>query len=341
MSIPILAFFNNKGGVGKTSLVYHLAWMYHDLGLRVIAADLDPQANLTAAFLQEERLEEIWLLNDQPNTVFRCVQPLVRGLGDIVSPQLESIASRLALLPGDLALSSFEDNLSAEWPGCMDKRELSFRVTSAFWRLLQRAMQRHAAHVILMDLGPNLGAINRSALIAADYVVVPLSPDLFSLQGLKNLGPTLRRWRSEWQERYRKNPTPQSIHLPSGTMQAVGYVVLQHLQHTTRQNRPIQAYQRWIDRIPQVYRNSVLSRTADDTVSVTNDPYCLAIVKHYKSLMPLAQAAHKPIFHLTAADGTIGASVQAAQNAKGDFEALARNIVRNCKAFKQRKSTRQ
>jgi len=46
-----LAFFNNKGDVGKTSLVYHLAWMYSGLGLNVIAADLDPQANLTNIFL--------------------------------------------------------------------------------------------------------------------------------------------------------------------------------------------------------------------------------------------------------------------------------------------------
>jgi cellulose biosynthesis protein BcsQ len=45
MSPPVIAFFNNKGGVGKTSLVYHLAWMYRDLGLNVLAADLDPQAN--------------------------------------------------------------------------------------------------------------------------------------------------------------------------------------------------------------------------------------------------------------------------------------------------------
>ena len=55
-----IAFFNNKGGVGKTSLVYHLAWMFADRGVPVLAADLDPQANLTAMFLNEERLEEIW-----------------------------------------------------------------------------------------------------------------------------------------------------------------------------------------------------------------------------------------------------------------------------------------
>ena len=114
MTVPIIAFFNNKGGVGKTLLVYHLAWMYRNLGLRVLAADLDPQANLTAAFLDEERLEELWEGNNRPNTVFRCVQPLVRGIGDIAIPEVEHIEERLGLLVGDLLLSGFEDDLSAE-----------------------------------------------------------------------------------------------------------------------------------------------------------------------------------------------------------------------------------
>ncbi len=48
MTVPVVAFFNNKGRVGQTMLVYHLAWMYADLGLHVVAADLDPQANLTS-----------------------------------------------------------------------------------------------------------------------------------------------------------------------------------------------------------------------------------------------------------------------------------------------------
>ena len=58
--VPVLTFFTNKGGVGKTSLVYHLSWMYAELGYNVLAADLDPQANLTSMFLEDEDLETIW-----------------------------------------------------------------------------------------------------------------------------------------------------------------------------------------------------------------------------------------------------------------------------------------
>jgi cellulose biosynthesis protein BcsQ len=60
MSVPVLTFFNNKSGVGKTSLVYHLAWMFSELGHTIVAVDLDAQANLTAAYLDEDELERLW-----------------------------------------------------------------------------------------------------------------------------------------------------------------------------------------------------------------------------------------------------------------------------------------
>lgn len=323
MSAPIVAFFNNKGGVGKTSLVYHLAWMYYDLGLRVLAADLDPQANLTAAFLDEDRLAEIWEGEQGFNTIFRCVRPLLRGVGDIADPKLEEIDDGINLLIGDLQLSGFEDELSSQWPDCLDGKERAFRVISAFWRLLNKASTSRDTDIVLMDLGPNLGAINRAALISADYVVVPLSPDLFSLQGLKNLGPTLRRWRKEWQERLLKNPA-SDLMLPAGTMQPIGYVIL---QHGVRFDRPVKAFQRWVERIPSVYHADVIDSQDDTIVNLQEDPSRLALVKHYQSLMPMAQASRKPIFHLKPADGAIGAHTAAVRNVYWDFRALAEEIA--------------
>lgn len=80
MSIPVIAFFNNKGGVGKTSLVYHMAWMFWDLQLNVIAADLDPQSNLSAAFLEESRLERMLSESHKNLTIFDAVRPLKEEL---------------------------------------------------------------------------------------------------------------------------------------------------------------------------------------------------------------------------------------------------------------------
>jgi cellulose biosynthesis protein BcsQ len=320
--IPVIAFFNNKGGVGKTTLVYHVAWKLADLGFRVLAADLDPQANLTGAFLAESELEEIWPEPPAvPLTIFGSLKPLIKGTGDIADATTHKINLYLDLVPGDIALSSFEDELSAQWPNCLDGQERAFRVSSAFWRILQKSAAKSGAQVILMDLGPNLGAINRAALIAADFIVVPLAPDLFSLQGLRNLGPSIRKWRSDWKARLEKNPEP-TLDLPRGDMTPAGYVVL---QHAIRLDRPVQAYAKWMTRIPSEYAQAVLGSTAP--VSPGQDSNQIALLKHYRSLMPMAQEARKPIFHLKPADGALGAHFAGAQAAGKEFGILARELM--------------
>ncbi len=321
-----IAFFNNKGGVGKTSLAYHLAWMYADLGVKVIVADLDPQANLSSMFLDEERLEALWPATAHEQTILGAIQPLLKGIGDVARPHIEDIADNIGLLVGDLGLSAFEDELSAQWPDCLDGKERAFRVISAFYRLLSQAAAEREADVVLIDVGPNLGSLNRATLIAAEYVVIPLAPDLFSLQGLRNLGPALRRWRGEWAERLKKNPEP-NLSLPHSGMQPAGYVIL---QHAVRLDRPVQAYGRWMAQVPSTYRHYVLAESADMAPGVDDDPHCLALLKHYRSLMPMAMEARKPMFFLKPADGAIGAHVASVRNCYQDFRSLAVAIATHC-----------
>ncbi|MFH0724857.1 MAG: AAA family ATPase [Pseudomonadota bacterium] len=316
-----IAFFNNKGGVGKTSLVYHLAWMFSDHGVKTIAVDLDPQANLTAMFLDEERLEALWPDDEHPDTVYGAIRPILRGIGDIAQPGLEKINTNLGLIPGDLGLSRFEDKLSDAWPRCHNRDESAFRTMTAFHRLVHGAGE-WGAELVLIDVGPNLGAINRSALIASDQVCLPLAPDLFSLQGLKNLGPTLREWRAVWAELLLK--APPDLAMPKGSMQAIGYIVM---QHGILDSRPVMAYKRWMNRIPGVYREAVLNETNTSLPPVAQDPYCLSLLKHYRSLMPMAMEARKPIFFLKSADGAIGAHIEAVRKCYDDFQALAGKIA--------------
>lgn len=249
MSAPIVTFFNNKGGVGKTSLVHHLAWMLADLNDRVVAADLDPQANLTSAFLDESELTKLWAVEGARPTIWGSIRPFQEG-GSAVGPAatIPTSDERLVLLAGDLRLSSFEDDLSGAWPQCLDGKARSFRVMSAFWGVLSDATRSHDADIVLVDVGPSLGAINRSALIASDHLVFPVAPDLFGLQGLRNLGPTLAKWRSGWAARLDERPS--GIGVPMGTMNIVGYVVL---GHAVRLDRPVKAYQRWLSEIPNAF----------------------------------------------------------------------------------------
>ena len=327
MSVPVLTFFNNKGGVGKTSLVFHLAWMFAEIGKRVVAIDLDPQANLTSAFLAEDVLEELWdPLGETPPgcTIYECIRPLTK-VGDIREPVTQAVHPRLHLVPGDLALAGFEDQLSGAWIEAMGSNQNNlfrpFRLLTSFWQVGQMAAKQLGADLILADVGPNLGAINRSALIGSDHVVIPLAADLFSLQGLRNLGPTLTSWRADWQKRLDNWESPD-FDLPKGKMQPEGYILMQHME---RLSRPVKAYKKWVDRIPGTYRESVLGQTSGGATKA-NDGNCLARLKHYRSLVPMAQEVRKPIFHLNSADGAIGSHSQAVRDAWSDFKALAVQI---------------
>ncbi|MDR0402609.1 MAG: AAA family ATPase [Treponema sp.] len=331
MSVPVLTFFNNKGGVGKTSLIYHLGWMFSYLGKKVLTADIDPQANLTAAFLTEDTIDKIWNEGPAGNTIYQCVKPLT-GVGDILTPKLQDIAENLSLLPGDVALSSFEDQLSNEWPNSMNNVNLyrPLRILSAFWQILQIAADKVQAEIILVDIGPNLGAINRSVLIAADYVVIPMGADLFSLQGLKNLGPALKDWKELWTKRLDnwENSNDRKDHpellLPEGKMRPIGYLCQ---QYGVRLSRPVRAYDKWVQRIPGVYREAVLGEKAAGEIKQEDDPNCISIIKHYRSLVPLAQEHRKPIFDLTPADGAVGSHANAVFSARDDFEKLSLKIM--------------
>lgn len=328
MSIPVLTFFNNKGWVGKTSLVYHLSWMFSELGQKVVTVDLDAQANLTAAFLDEDEIDDLWERQTGATTIYRAIEPLMQ-VGDLQEPVVKNIARNLHLVPGDVALAGFEETLSTMWPNSMGDNNLyrPFRILTSFWQVAQMAAIGVEANIIIVDVGPNLGAINRSALIASDYIAIPLGADLFSLQGLRNLGPTLRSWRSLWKKRVENWATPD-FSLPQGRMTPLGYIVQ---QHGIRLSRPIKAYDKWVNRMPGVYHESVLNEISTARVP-SEDSDCLATMKHYRSLIPMGQEARKPIFALTPADGAIGNHAQAVMDARNDFKQLAEKIIERMSA---------
>lgn len=291
--MKIIAFFSNRESVGTTSLVYHLAWMFAELGVSVLAVDLDPQANLTAMFLSEEE-----------------------RTGGLTTNRTDGlrIEPKLSLLPSDLGLSRFEENLSQAWCHCSNSSQLALDVVTFFHRRIQGAAEGDS-ELALIDLGPNLGAINRSALIAADYVCFPLTADRQSLQGLRHAGPALTDWRNSWEAM--KSKAPEGLPLPRGSMAPAGYVLMQQGAGTRKED------------IPGVYQEAVLGISSwfSDVPKLAVDPHCLARLRHYRSLMPLAAEARKPMFLLTPVDGAIGAHGAAVQDCLEDFLALAERIA--------------
>ena len=185
------------------------------------------------------------------------------------------------------------------------------------------------ASIILVDVGPSLGALNHSALIATAHVVAPLAADVSSLEGLRNLGPVLARWRNEWSKRLGNRESP-SFPLPKGDMRPLGYVVQQHL---ARLGRPIRAYDKWIDRIPEAHAKTTTSRQENGCFAATpsEDRNRLATVRRRRSLVPMAQEARRPVFALTAGGGAIGGHATAVRSARDDFRDLASRFAAGSK----------
>ena len=291
-----------------------------------LAVDLDPQSNLTSIFLDESEVEKLWPEGKHPNTILGSIEPLIESLGDIQKPKAVRIASTLFLVAGGPGLSRLQGGLPEAGGKCRDDKAPiagdGFRVVTAFHRVMRTAAKSCGSEIVLIDVGPNIGAMNRAALVAADFVVIPLGADLFSLQGLRNLGPTLRDWREGWKTR-RGGKVPAGLSLPSGAMSPIGYVLL---NPSVRENRPVKSYLKWANRIPSTYASEVLGETPEETIADEDDNQ-LAMLKHFKSLMPMAQDARKPMFHLTAADGAIGGHSSAVQDCKRQFSNLARRIL--------------
>ena len=340
-----VAIYNSKGRMGQTSLVYHLTWMFAELGVNVVAIDLDPQSSLTSAFLDDDALEELWECRPTlpTSTIRGVVQPLLDQVGDIAEPNLIEIDRRIRLLSGDLGLSRLEDQLAKSWDMCLDGSEAiatdAFQVTTAFHRIMERAARQHDAELVLIDVGPNVSAINRASLIAADLLVIPLAADLFSLEGLCNLGPVLQYWRDGWNIRKLSSERLASLpyKLPAGEMSLAGYVVL---KPSLRTGYPVLGYRRWINRIPAVYHSEMLAQQISKDVSSPNVT-ALAILNSYPSLKLLAREARKPMFMLKPADGATGGHAAGVHDCYREFQRLAERIAEKCgivlpRLFRQR-----
>ena len=323
-----VAFFSINEGVGQTSLVYHLAWMYRDLGLSVLAADLDPQASLTRMFLEDYRLGEFW--PDGPGgrrTVYQALRTLLSGADNLESVHTEEVVPGLALLAGDLALSRAEASLYREWSESQERGPGALRVLSGIQHVVKEAACNVDADIVLIDVGPGLGAITRAGLFAAEHVVLVLAPEIRSFRGLTNLGPVLRSWQEEWRRVQERPASSVDQRLPPNDARVAGYVVSVPI---IRLDRPIYALSHWWKSFPGEFARAVLGKSVVPEVEAEQDPYLLATVRKNFALSPLAEEARRPIFLLRLGDGATAGLMSGVTDSYWDYREIAQRIGDRC-----------
>lgn len=223
--MKIIAIFNNKGGVGKTTYLYHIANLIADSKKTVLMVDCDSQCNLSAYSVCDETIERSW--NTDKNSIYKVLENVSIGMGDITEKEPLKIRDYLYLVPGDVDLSRFEDRLGDTWSS-VNSEEISLRTQIAIYRYILFAANQVNADYVFIDLGPNLGALNRSILGGCDYFITPLAPDLFSIKGTLNLGDKFVKWSKEWKQIITTWSSESQLQLPIGKPKFLGYVVQQH-----------------------------------------------------------------------------------------------------------------
>jgi cellulose biosynthesis protein BcsQ len=319
--MPIsVSVFNNKGGVGKTTFLFHIAHRLADKGYRVLMVDCDSQCNLTAYALEDKAIERSWAT--EGNSIYRLIEPVARTIGDIRNRAPVKLSERLHLLPGDLLLSNFEDRLGDTWNSAKGGSEADLRAQSAIFRAIQNAAEKSSAQIVLIDLGPNLGALNRAVLGGTDYMIVPISPDLFSIRGTENLGSKLETWRREW-DQCNAAWRGGNLSIPQGRPQFLGYVIQ---QHNIRNNAAgmTMGWQLFGGQVEEAVRRNIVSRLAplDQVVIQPNGNYNIGRIPNLHSLIPYSMQARKPVYKCTSADGLRGAHITNARERRDLFDTM-------------------
>lgn len=322
MAITI-SVFNNKGGVGKTTYLYHIGHSLAKKGIKVLMVDCDSQCNLTAYALKEHDIVKNW--KESGRSIYRVIEPIEQGIGDFRQRSPEKINENLWIVPGDLNLSNYEDRLGDSWNRAKGGSAPDLRIQSAIYRYIKWACEKIDVDIVLIDLGPNLGALNRTILGGSDYFLVPISPDLFSIKGTENLGNKLVLWNREWQQC--NNSNELQIDIPNGTPTFIGYVLQ---QHNVRNNNSgmTRGWGMFGNQVEGAVQDNIVQKLLPlGQIYEENNSYNLGKIPNLHSLVPYSLNARKPVFDCGSKDGLTGAHITKARESEAYYSSIVNKLI--------------
>jgi cellulose biosynthesis protein BcsQ len=326
MGPDIITIFNNKGGVGKTTLTFHLAHALGELGKKVLLVDLDPQCNLTIFSLPMESIHDIWVEEDNfvddfaaaksrltapqfealvsnVRSVHFSLKPTEDGTAELPSlPPPANIGENVDLLPGRLTLHLFEAKVGERWSGVYQGDPLAIRTGTRVRSLAHEYASMNGYDLVILDTSPSLGALNRNLLSLADGFIIPCSPDLFSVYGIRNIGSALETWRRQFESIFHFLSDSKRSHFPTKFVKYLGYTIYNARKYSAAKN-PLGlalAQYNYACQIPATIdrsigqENTILLDKPELDRSIGNN----SIIHSHNTLPNMAQKYHKPIWLL-------------------------------------------
>ncbi|MFN3188769.1 MAG: ParA family protein [Candidatus Paceibacteria bacterium] len=319
-----VAFFNNKGGVGKTTLLCNVAaYFSQEMGKKVCVLDCDPQCNASQYLFDDSKLESI--LDIPAENIEYLFAGLIAGTGHAPKIPIKRSASfSVDVVCGSPGLSMAEDFLAEEWASLNTQRGLSSSL----------AFKKALSHLddydyVFFDVSPSLGAINRAVLLSCDYFVSPMSIDIFSLKAFENISRWMSKWRAHWDYSVNSPQLDVNNELVKEAKnlegaQFLGYVSQQYIakRDASGERRPVKSYDEIIQQI-----DGQIAEHFSGSLKPPK-PFEIGKIPNLHSLAPMSQSNRKPIFALTGRDGVVGAHFAKVKEAKEIFSEVAREIAR-------------
>ncbi|AUB43020.1 Cellulose biosynthesis protein BcsQ (plasmid) [Nostoc flagelliforme CCNUN1] len=330
--MKIISIFNNKGGVGKTTLTYHLAHALALMGKRVLMIDSDPQCNLTIYGVETEELHKIWeqenkfiddfnenriklteaefeLFNSSPRTIHYILKPAEDGTRDLdhLPPPIK-IDENLDLIPGRLTLHKYENQISRRWNGLYSKEPLSIRTVTQIRTIAVKYASERKYDFVIIDTSPSLGALNKVIISTVDGFLVPCLPDMFSLYGIKNIGNSLLEWQNDFRTIYSLMGDKRNM-FPENFVRFLGFTIYNAKKYTSEnislaesRLNLAQAAFNYAKQIPETIEKHIVPEVRLHlTEKMLNTPIGEQVVMHTHNTLPvMAQKYRIPMWKIPA-----------------------------------------
>ncbi len=294
-----LIFSNNKGGVGKTTLAFNCAVAFAKEGYKTAIIDLDPQCNITRLAMGYDFYEKT-LFSQNEKTIYDVLKGVIEGGADVdLTAQFLPVRTgtkNLVLLKGDIRLSSYESLLTAAYGSAAAGERLGYFQTSAIDRFLREKGLHEEIDIFVIDTSPSLGLLNQIILLGADYFVVPMMPDAFSLQGIENLGTIYEQWKTKWKVTAKAlaGNTETKFVLPGDPL-FIGYIIN---SYNVYGKKPIVDHRAWIEQIPNKIKKYLSERHCRNGLVATSWEKPLQIIQDYGRIPAKCQELGTAIFDL-------------------------------------------
>ncbi len=274
-------FSNNKGGVGKTTLAFNCAISFAKKGYRTVLVDLDPQCNLSRLAMGDNQYDKT-LFSGGEKDIYDVLKGVVEGGGDVdfdvpLIP-IPSSDNNLSLVKGSVNLSLYENILVTAYGQAAAGQQLGYFQTSAIDRFLRERGMQDEIDIFVIDTSPSLSLLNQIIFLGADYFVVPMMPDAFSVQGIENLGTIYEKWKQNWKVTGKAlSGDTENKFVLSGDGLFLGYIVN---SYNVYGKQPIKDHRHWIEEIPQKVkkylsekhgRNGLVEKSWKDSLAEIQD----------------------------------------------------------------------